>query len=216
MEDGGAVALEVICSPLEGDTAQKKAQVLERLDQLEKRMDDDARLVWSAGLSLGRCLREIQQEKLYRFSHATFKDYCESGRGMSERRAYQLIDFWRTVDSLPEHLRGLMDNEGQARELALVPVDKRAVIIERLKGSGKLTAKMIADARRNGCAVKIWHGKRFGPDENRLAREWNKADAIQQRALIIQLIQSGYVDQIMAALSRSEASEANQIRKLGA
>jgi hypothetical protein len=196
------------CRALMVVVEEGKGDVLERLSGLERQMDSIAAQIWNGGLSVGRCLHEIQREKLYRFSHATFKDYCETGRGISERRAYQLIDFCKLVDSLPESARGLVENECQAKELALCPPDMRAGIIERLRASGELTGAAIAEARRNihrmNPPLEMPKNWPLESDENPLEKAWNRAPYDWRFRVLAVLIENGSVAEVMKIMQKTK------------
>lgn len=97
----------------------------------------------------GAALMRIRDGKLYRADHDSFEAYCEKRWGLTRRRAYQLIESSETVASLPEKVCTMVHNERQVRELAKVPEEKRAAVLEAVADSGqKPTAKAIRDAAR--------------------------------------------------------------------
>lgn len=77
---------------------------------------------------VGRALKAIQDEKLYRGKFTAFEDYCHERWGLSDKHAYRLIDAYTCVDKLQKELVSPIGevrfptNESQVRPLtALVP-----------------------------------------------------------------------------------------------
>ncbi len=96
---------------------------------------------------VGNALLKIRDGKLYRQEHATFEAYCSARWSMSRPRAYQIMESAGAVASLPENLSTMVDKERSARELAKVPADKRANVVEVAASTGKpVTAKGIKQA----------------------------------------------------------------------
>jgi hypothetical protein len=96
---------------------------------------------------MGNALKVISDRRLYRETHATFKEYVEAKWNMAVSRAYQLCEAAETIKSLPEmSTNGRQINERQARELAKAAPEDRADIIEKASNGKKLTAKGIKDA----------------------------------------------------------------------
>ncbi len=98
----------------------------------------------------GEILTEIRDSRLYRNTHATFEDYCQSEWGMSRPRAYQLIDAAAVVSTLVDNPP---TSERQARALThLPPEEQREAWTEAVKTApnGKPTAKHVEEvvARR--------------------------------------------------------------------
>lgn len=121
----------------------------ERLKELE--------VVIQSGMAcfveVGAALLEISDKRLYRKTHATFKDYCREKWKMSARRAYQLCEAAEAVKSLPSNVNNCsqITNEGQAREVAKVPEARRERVVkaaaEKAESEGKpLAARHIAEA----------------------------------------------------------------------
>lgn len=106
-------------------------------------------------VEVGAALLEISDKRLYRKTHATFKDYCREKWKMSARRAYQLCEAAEAVKSLPENVNNCsqITNEGQAREVAKVKPEKRARVVReaaaKAEEEGKpMAARHIAEAAR--------------------------------------------------------------------
>src|SRR4051812_19938315 len=63
-----------------------------RLAELERIVDDAICSVRGGLLAIGPALREIQQSRLYRQSHATFEDYCRCRFGLRKSHVYRLLE----------------------------------------------------------------------------------------------------------------------------
>lgn len=89
-------------------------------------------------VEVGTALLAIREERLYRAEHSTFEDYCRERWGMSERRARQLMSSAEVVGTIVPTGLPAPANEGQARELARVPEERRAEVwretVERTNG----------------------------------------------------------------------------------
>jgi hypothetical protein len=103
-------------------------------------------------IEVGAALRAMSDERLYRSTHSSFKDYVEETYKVSVRRAYELVEAAEVVQSLPESVRNSAHlNAGQASELAKAPKAKRAEVLKRAmvhaSAAGKpVTAKLISQA----------------------------------------------------------------------
>lgn len=99
------------------------------LTESERLKLGDLELIIEKGLQtfveVGVALAQIREQRLYRQSHETFEAYCQDRWGWTSRRARQLIASSEVLEGLPTGTI-VPQNEGQARELARVPEDKRA------------------------------------------------------------------------------------------
>src|SRR5689334_13639073 len=68
-------------------------------------------------VEVGRALSRIRDQKLYRGTHATFREYCLARWRITAARAYQLCDASQVVDALRKSTVVDNLNERQAREL---------------------------------------------------------------------------------------------------
>ena len=94
----------------------------------------------------GHALMQVRDEKLYRGEYDSFEDYLSRKWNLTSSRARQFIAASKTLDSV-EISTNL--NEGQAKELAKVPKEKRQEVIDWAieKAEGKpLTAAKIKQA----------------------------------------------------------------------
>ena len=81
---------------------------------------------------VGEALLAIRDGRLYRENHSTFEDYCTSRWGMTQRRAYQMMDAAKVIHNLESHnlesctiVQLLPATESQARPLAaLLPTEQ--------------------------------------------------------------------------------------------
>jgi hypothetical protein len=92
-------------------------------------------------IDVGRALAEIRESRLYRASFSTFEDYCIAKWHLSSSRARQLI---ASVEVAQSVTNVTLSNEGQARELAKVPPDRREDVMRR--AGEKPTARSIREA----------------------------------------------------------------------
>lgn len=92
------------------------------LDVLEQRIERDGRR-W------GEILIAIREEKLFLAFADHFEDYCEQRRGITARRARQLIDFAKTVQEIVEFRSAQKGNSGSASadtySVPLLPENER-------------------------------------------------------------------------------------------
>jgi hypothetical protein len=97
-------------------------------------------------VEVGLALTEIRDSKLYRADFETFDQYCQKRWGWSQKRASHLIIASEVVKMLPVKDSTIVENEGQARQLAKVPAEKRVEVLRVAKESGPVTAKTIHEA----------------------------------------------------------------------
>ena len=72
--------------------------------------------------------------------------YCQKKWGWSEKRASHLIIASEVVKTLPTQNSTIVENEGQARQLAKVPIEKRVEVLTVAQEAGPVTAKTIHEA----------------------------------------------------------------------
>lgn len=101
-------------------------------------------------VSVGTALTRIRDNVLYRATHDTFEAYCRERWSMSRSRAYQLIDTATTVRELSTMVdTPIPANERQAREVADLPVETAAQVMQAAAETGPITAASIARARQD-------------------------------------------------------------------
>ena len=118
-----------------------------KLDALEKIITKGKRSFVEVGLALA----EIKEAKLYRQTHRTFAEYCESKWGFGRKYAYEIIRGAETVEALPENVRHALQNPRQADALASVPEAKRVEVLEQAQANAEeedrpVTARDISEA----------------------------------------------------------------------
>jgi hypothetical protein len=102
---------------------------------------------WKDRLAVGAALREIRDQKLYRQEYSTFEDFCIAEYEIKHSQAYRLIEAADVKESLKTSPIGdKLRNEQQARALALVPLEKRAEVLEEASKDGPATARKITEA----------------------------------------------------------------------
>jgi hypothetical protein len=99
--------------------------------------------------AVGQALAEIRDSKLYRADYGTFEQYCSQKWGWKKAHAYRLIEAAETVKKSP--IGDKIQTESQAREVAKVPEEKRAQVIDIASSKAEsedrpLTARDIAEA----------------------------------------------------------------------
>lgn len=99
-------------------------------------------------VDVGNALLSIRDERLYRAEYATFEDYCRERWGLSQPRAYQLMDAAGVVSTMVESGLEPPTNERQVRELGRVPEERRAEVWQQTLDAtgGKPTAAAIRQA----------------------------------------------------------------------
>jgi hypothetical protein len=126
--------------------------IARELDATESARLAELELVVERGIgtfkAVGDALAEISNHRLYRATHATFKEYVETKWKMAVRTAYEHIQRAELVKSLPEECANFAQiiNPSQARELAKIQPERRAEVLEVAAGKGKVTAKSIKSA----------------------------------------------------------------------
>ena len=142
--------------PSSDPSRQLAATERDRLSELEPIIERGM----ASFVEVGTALLEISDRRLYRETHSTFAEYCETKWRMTARRAYQLCEAAEVVNALPENVNNCsqsqITNEGQARELAKVAPPRRAAVLEMAASQGTVTASTIraaAEAEAKPCVV---------------------------------------------------------------
>ena len=105
----------------------------QRLAELEKTIARGKKTFVEVGLALA----EIRDLRLYRREHGSFSEYCREKWGWNKSYAYYMIEGAEVVKSLPGKMSTIVDTEGQARELAKIPVGARAGVVQAIVDEGK-------------------------------------------------------------------------------
>jgi DNA gyrase/topoisomerase IV subunit B len=92
-------------------------------------------------IEVGSALLDINDRKLYRQTHPTFKDYVEEKWKMSVRRAYQLCETAETLKALPPSVQNFAQTESHVAELSRIPPEKRVEVLNRVETKAKATRK---------------------------------------------------------------------------
>jgi hypothetical protein len=96
-------------------------------------------------VEVGRALRDVRDQKLYRGLYGSFEQYVRSEWDRKYRWAKNLIDAYEVVKHL-HNCAALPRNEAQARELAILPDERVAQVWQELLdkfGGNRMTAKEI-------------------------------------------------------------------------
>jgi hypothetical protein len=105
----------------------------QRLAELEKTIARGKKTFVEVGLALA----EIRDLRLYRREYAGFDEYCRMKWGWAKAYANYVIRGADVVKSLPEKLATIVATETQARELAKIPAEDRAEVLQALVDSGE-------------------------------------------------------------------------------
>jgi site-specific DNA-methyltransferase (adenine-specific) len=99
-------------------------QERKRLAELEQVVEEDL----GRFVAVGRALLEIRDQRLYRETHARFRDYLEERWSISRSRGYQLIDAAK-VSELVSTMVDTPPNERQTRELVPLLREDEQVLV---------------------------------------------------------------------------------------
>jgi hypothetical protein len=118
------------------DLTSEQAQRLAELEPIIERG-------LSKFVEVGKALLEFSDQRLYRQTHPTFKDYVEDKWKISVSRAYRMCEAAEAVKMLPIGQQPEVKNERQARELAKAQPEMRAKVLEQAAASGRVTTESI-------------------------------------------------------------------------
>lgn len=100
-----------------------------------------------AFMRCGKALAEIRDTNLYRGSKfKTFEEYCEKRWGWKRAHVYRLIEAAQVTEeikTLSPVIGERIENESQARAIAVVPASQRVSVLESAVKSGDVTASGI-------------------------------------------------------------------------
>lgn len=94
-------------------------------------------------LEVASALAEIRDGRLYRATHSSFVEFARETFGFEKSHAHRLAAAGEIAVEHPE-----IRNENQARELARVPKDRRAEVIEQSKRDGVIDAQRLRENAR--------------------------------------------------------------------
>ena len=109
------------------DKAPYKGEALEVLEgRIQKGL--------SSYVEVGRDLKTIQENKLYKKRWTTFEDYCEERWGLARRSVYQIIDAAEVHENVYSNTQ-TPPSQTQALELSL------SILTSRKKSRPRLTSR---------------------------------------------------------------------------
>ena len=159
---------------------QLDATERDRLSELEPLIERGM----TSFVEVGNALLEISDRRLYRETHSTFAEYCETKWRMSARRAYQLCEAAEVVNALPENVKHVSHlNPRQACELAKVEPARRTEVLQAAASQGALTAATIRAAAESEPAETDNEARRNIRRSRIIA---GTMAAVGERAIIIQ------------------------------
>lgn len=94
-------------------------------------------------VEVGNALMEIRDNRLYRFGHNTFEDYCRERWQRERRWAYQLIEAAQVVENVRHGAHQVPTNERQVRPLTPLSPQQQAEVwplVVESAPNGKVTA----------------------------------------------------------------------------
>jgi len=123
------------------------------LAKVKSRLATCEEKIKSGVISVGECLKTIQEDELWKVSHPSFQAYCQERWGWSKSRVYQLIEASSTHARLSKILDSseLPQNDHQLRAVAKAPPEKQAEVVQKAnerawKEDRNATAKDFAKA----------------------------------------------------------------------
>ena len=88
-------------------------------------------------VEVGLALAEIRDLRLYKREYGSFSEYCREKWGWERRYTDYVIAGAEAVKSLPEKVSTIVLTETAARELAKIPAEQRAEVVETVAAEGK-------------------------------------------------------------------------------
>lgn len=86
-------------------------------------------------VEVGAALLRIREGRLYRLTHSSWETYCQQRWGWGRGRANNLIAASTAAASVSDVVRTRAMSESSARELAKVPEERRAEVLDLLPGA---------------------------------------------------------------------------------
>jgi hypothetical protein len=105
----------------------------QRLEELEKVIAKGQKTFVEVGLALA----EIRDLRLYKREYGGFREYCQKKWGWERTYAHYIIEAAAVVKALPPKVFTIVNTESQARELAKIPAEERAGVVQAIVDSGK-------------------------------------------------------------------------------
>lgn len=166
-------------TPAPGDKLRYQALKLVVVENIESGFR-----AWSA-------IKEIKETKLYLHEFDTWDQFCQSMCKLSPKHVNRMIDAYDVEVSLPKPLEtnkksgpigSTLTNERQARALAQVEPERRAVVLAQAASSGPVTAASIEKA-----AKPVIELDKIGREiPKHLVALWNRSDEVQAIITTIQ------------------------------
>jgi len=97
-------------------------------------------------IRVGTALAEIRDLRLYREKYVTFQEYVEKRLGWTKQRAYQVMEAAKVVKELPPESQACLTSARAAEEVARVPQEHRAEVVEAAAEAGPVTAASVKEA----------------------------------------------------------------------
>jgi hypothetical protein len=104
---------------------------------------------------VGESFQMIRDQKLWRSGYVNFEDYVKKRWNWTGAYASELITAYEIKMALPESVRDMLKNEGQANALRLARPEERADVLIEVSADGIITAKRIMEAIEMRDRVRI-------------------------------------------------------------
>jgi hypothetical protein len=98
---------------------------------------------------VGNALIEFRDGEYWKYTHTSFKEFCDEIFDISDRYARYIMDGVEVKASLPPKLRPLIINENQTRTLLKMPPDHRIPVVESCLKTGFLEGPDLAERHRH-------------------------------------------------------------------
>ncbi len=136
---------------------EEQSQSIERFEsrqELEQIVRSKLATSKQSSMDAATALAKIVERKLYKPDFANFNEYCKAIFGFNRDYGYRLI----SASNIKGEILAALDaeivsngyktpdlNEGQLRELAKVPPEKRVEVLKKAMAKGKVTAKTLVE-----------------------------------------------------------------------
>lgn len=141
---------------------------------------------------VGQALMEIRDKRLYRKDYKSFDDYVQSKWFKGKRWATRMIAAALVVEEVTKDassiggpmvpkLGDIIPNERTARELAKVPTEKRAKVVEAAAKTGAVNVKTIAEAAKvvSKATTAVFYDDIGTPIPEQVLHIWDRREEIE-------------------------------------
>jgi hypothetical protein len=164
---------------------QKEAQPIEKSFNAAF---DARKAIW---LRMKEVLDKVRKGKYYKAKYKTFTQYCQNDLGYSRSYVHRLgkavkVNQQLALENVAHFENGQQISERQARELAVVPEEERAEVLEDVKKKGKPTAKKIRDAvKKHTAKPEVPKDKEGYPIPDMALPIWARRDEVKDKLAML-------------------------------